>query len=321
LRRQYGYSGGQGFCNCRAVKFQTYLPEHYISASQPERLERVKRFSLSFEQFRELAGRARELGIGFISTPLDFASLDLVAELTPTIKISSGDINYYQLLQRAARTEKTIILSTGLAPIDEIDKAITVLTEANQRIQKENKLVLLHCVAAYPAPEDQINLLSIPFLRDRFQLPVGFSDHTMGILACQAAVALGARVIEKHFTYRKENQAFHDHHLSSNPAEFKEMVDNIRRIEKMRGSYDKLPMASELPFKSHLRRSLAAARDLTPGEILSEENICFLRPEDGFPVSGLESLLGKKVKKKILKGAIILEDDISGLKGNPTGKQ
>jgi N-acetylneuraminate synthase/N,N'-diacetyllegionaminate synthase len=294
-----------------AVKFQTYLPEHYISASQPDRLERVRRFSLSFEQFRELADRARGLGVGFISTPLDFVSLDLVAELSPVIKISSGDINYLQLLQRAARTERKIILSTGLAPVDEIDRAVTVLTEANPRIQKENKLVLLHCVAAYPTPEDQINLLSIPFLRDRFQLPVGFSDHTMGILASQAAVALGARVIEKHFTYRKENQTFHDHKLSAEPNEFREMVRGIRRVEAMLGRYGKEPMPSEKPFKSHLRRSLAASRDLLPEEHLSEGDICFLRPELGIPLEDLKSALGKRINKEIKKGEIILKENLS----------
>lgn len=293
-----------------AVKFQTYIPESYISASQKERLDRIKRFSLSFDEFKKLSLKAKEENVLFFSTPLDFESLALVNELSPLIKISSGDINNYTLLEKTAATKKTIILSTGLSTIDEIDKAVGMLKQGNPDIISDHKLILMHCIAAYPAPEEEINLQSIPFLHSRYGIPVGFSDHSEGILACQAAAALGASVIEKHFTYRKEGQTFHDHHLSADPAEFREMVDSIRRIEKMRGAYDKHPMPSELPFKSHIRRSPSAVRDLNPGEILSEKDICLLRPESSFAITDLDSLLGKKLKNRILKGETISENDI-----------
>jgi len=299
-----------------AVKFQTYIPELYISSSQMERLERARRFNLSFEQFKQLVIEAKKKNVLFFSTPLDFKSLDLVNELSPVIKISSGDINNYPLLQRAAITGKIIILSTGLSTVEEIEKAIYIINKSNYSIIPERKLILLHCIAAYPAPEEEVNLLSIPYLQEKFAVPVGYSDHTKGILACQIAVAIGACVIEKHFTYCKKNQTFHDHHLSADPTEFREMVDNIRRIEKMRGIAEKRPMPSELPFKSHIRRSLAAARDLNPEEILSERDICFLKPEKGIPISGLGSVLGKRVKNKILKGKIISENDILNFDGN-----
>lgn len=303
-----------------AVKFQTYIPELYISSSQQERLDRVRRFNLSFEQFRQLSVKAKEKNVLFFSTPLDFSSLNLVNELSPVIKISSGDINNYPLLQRASITGKTIILSTGLSTVEEIEKAIDIINKSNSNIIPERKLILLHCIAAYPAPEEEVNLLSIPYLQEKFAVPVGYSDHTKGILACQIAVALGACIIEKHFTYRKENQTFHDHHLSADPSEFKEMVDNIRRIEKMKGMTEKRPMPSELPFKSHIRRSLAAARDLNPGEILSERDICFLRPEKGIPITKIRSVLGKKIKKHILRGELISEDDISGFDNTSTDR-
>ncbi len=295
-----------------AVKFQTFIPESYISTSQKERLERVRGFSLSFDEFRNLAGKAKEENVLFFSTPLDFKSLDLVNEISPIIKVSSGDINNDPLLEKTAATGKTVIMSTGLSTVDEIQKAISSLKKGNPDIVVDRKLILLHCIAAYPAPEEEVNLLSMPFLQEKFGVHVGYSDHTKGLLACQSAVALGARVIEKHFTYRKENQSFHDHHLSADPAEFKEMVDSIRRIEKMRGTYDKHPMPSELPFKSHIRRSIAAARDLCPGELISEKDICFLRPEIGIPMSDRETVLGKKVKTEIFKGNIITEDNIDG---------
>jgi len=287
-----------------AVKFQTFIPEHYISASQPERLARVSSFCLSFDQFRQLATRAKELGVGFISTPLDFASLDLVAELSQVIKISSGDITYFPLLKKAAEIGKTIVLSTGLSTTSEIDRAVEILTEDNQ-LRQENRLILLHCVAAYPVPEEQINLLSIPFLRERYNLPVGFSDHTLGILSCQAAVALGARVIEKHFTYQKENQAFHDHQLSAEPDEFREMIQGIRRVEAMLGQYEKKPVEAELQFKSHVRRSLCAAHDFAAGNVLKKEDLSYLRPESAYPATAVEEVLGKRLLIGVKKGETI----------------
>lgn len=287
-----------------AVKFQTYIPEHYISASQPERLARVSSFCLSFDQFRQLADRAEELGVGFISTPLDFDSLDLVAEISPVIKISSGDITYFPLLKRAAKVGRTVILSTGLATTGEIDRAVEILTEGNQ-LRQENRLILFHCVAAYPVPEDQINLLSIPFLRERYNMPVGFSDHTLGILSCQAAVALGAQVIEKHFTYQKENQAFHDHKLSAEPDEFREMIQGIRRVEAMLGKYEKEPVEAELQFKSHIRRSLCAARDLSADDVLTEENLSYLRPETAYPATAVDEVLGRRLLVGVKRGETI----------------
>jgi len=299
-----------------AVKFQTYIPEFYVSSFQKERLERVRKFALSFDQFRKLSEKAGEENVVFFSTPLDFASLELVNELSPIIKISSGDINNYPLLEKAAAVGKVIILSTGLSTEEEIEKALTVFHKVNPSIQSDRKLILLHCLAAYPAPEDEINLLSIPYLQKRFGLPVGYSDHTRDILSCQAAAALGACVIEKHFTYSRKNQTFHDHLLSADPDEFRKLVENIRRIEKMRGIVGKKPMPSEKPFKSHIRRSLAAARDLNPGEILSKKDICFLRPENGLSISSLELIIGKKIKNRILKSQIISRDDILNFDGN-----
>lgn len=303
-----------------AVKFQTYLAEEYISLSQRERLERVKKFQLSFEQFRELACRAKEEKVVFISTPLGFESLNLVNELCPIIKISSGDITNYPLLRRAAATGKMIILSTGVSTVEEIEKAVRVMKESNSLIISERKLILLHCIAAYPAPEDEVNLLSVPYLKDKFNLPVGYSDHTKGILASQAAVALGACVVEKHFTYSKQGQTFHDHYLSADPSEFKEMAEGIRRIEKMRGVWGKNPVASEEQFKNHIRRSLSAARDLMPGETLSLGDICLLRPGSGITIEEMDSVLGKTVKKEIFKGQMIFREDLSEGDKNLGGK-
>lgn len=293
-----------------AVKFQTYIAEEYVSASQPERLARVKRFHLSFDQFRELKRCADREKVVFLSTPLDLKSLALVAELSPIVKISSGDINNVSLLTAAARTGKTVILSTGCSTIEEIEQAVGSLREGNPVITDDGKLILLHCLAAYPAPEDEVNILAISFLKERFVVPVGYSDHTTGLFAVQAAVAAGACVIEKHFTYRKEGQTFHDHQLSADPKEFAEMVASIRRIEKMMGSYSKAPQPSEEKFRSHIRRSLAASRQIKAGESLNEQNTCFLRPQTGIPITEKDHVLGRKVHTTIAPGMIILETDL-----------
>jgi len=291
-----------------AVKFQTYLSESYVSSSQKERLERVKRFELSFDDFRMLKKKAVKENIIFISTPLDPESLKLVDELSPLIKISSGDINNLSFLTMTASYGKPVILSTGLATTKEIEEAIGSLLKGNKRIIKDKKLILLHCVAAYPAPEEEVNLLSIPFMKKKFNVPVGYSDHTKDILAAEAAVVLGACVIEKHFTYRKERQTFQDHHISASPREFSEMVDEIRRIEKMLGKHAKKPVPSESNFKSYIRRSAAARRDLKPGERVEADDIYFLRPENGIPMKKAGTIPGKKVKRHIKKGELIKKD-------------
>jgi sialic acid synthase SpsE len=277
---------------------------------QKERLERVKRFQLDFAQFRRLARQAQKHKVVFFSTPLDTQSLRLVKTLSPIIKVSSGDINNYPFLQEVAATQKTVILSTGLSTMDEITKAVQALEKGNPRIRKDEKLVLLHCLSAYPAPEEQVNLLSIPYLKEKFKVKTGYSDHTAGILSCLAAAALGACVVEKHFTYRKENQTFGDHALSADPGEFREMASAIRRIEKMRGAFTKMVNPAERAFKSHIRRSVAAARDLPKGARLRKQDICFLRPEKGIALEDSTSVLGKRMTRNIRKGELILKDEL-----------
>ncbi len=293
-----------------AVKFQTYLPEEYVSISQPERFARIKRFQLSFDEFRQLAKIAEKNNVLFMSTPVGLRSLKLVSELCVIIKISSGDINNYPLLKEAAKSGRKIIFSTGLSTVPEIAKAIRVMSRVNPRLLEKQNLTLLHCVAAYPAPEEELNLCSIPFLIKKFKLPVGYSDHTKDILAAQIAVALGASVVEKHFTYRKEGQDFHDHHLSANPQEFREMVDQIRRIERMKGVLGKKPMPAEMGFLNHIRRSYAASGNIEAGQRIKRQDICLLRPGIGFSVDQEKKLLGRKVKRTISQGEIILEKDL-----------
>jgi sialic acid synthase SpsE len=233
----------------------------------------------------------------------------MLDEFVPAFKVASGDLNWYQFLEHLALKGKPILLSTGMAEVDEISRALETIRQASPLLPNES-VVLLHCVSAYPAPVREVNLLSISYLREKFGVPVGYSDHTSGILVCETAAALGARVIEKHFTYRKEGQAFRDHALSADPAEMKELVARIRLIEASLGANDKKLMEIEKQNRVAMRRSLAAGKNLSRGETITGKMITFLRPGTGIPPEGLSSIIGRRAARDIAEGSIIEEKDI-----------
>ncbi len=226
-----------------AVKFQTYAAERYVSSVQPERLERVKRFELSYDEFQTLSQQAASSGVVFFSTPLHPDDCVFLSSIAPVIKISSGDLTYNKLLESAGRTGKPVILSTGMGSEAEIDKAVSVLESVHPDIRVSGKLLLMHCVAAYPTGEHEVHLRNMEWLRERYQVPVGFSDHTTGSKVCELAVAAGAVAIEKHFTYRRENQEFHDHHISADPKLMEEIITSVRTVEKVLGVRGAFPSA------------------------------------------------------------------------------
>lgn len=292
-----------------AVKFQTIRAKKFVARTEEKRFQQIKRFELSDAQFKELARLAKSKGLLFLSTPFDFDSVDMLDEFVPAFKVASGDLNNYPFLKHLAQKEKPILLSTGVSTKEEIEKALKTIASASSMPLPE-QVVLLHCVSSYPVPIAQANLLSIPYLRDQFQVSVGYSDHTLGILACQTAVALGAQVIEKHFTYRKENQVFRDHALSADVTDMAQLVKNLRLIEDSMGKYTKRVMSCEQPSRIDMRRSLAICRTLSKGEVLTREAITFLRPATGIPPESLQSVIGRRVARAIVEGTIIREEDI-----------
>lgn len=292
-----------------AVKFQTIRAEKFVARDQERRFNQIKRFELSDSQYRELASLAKARGLLFLSTPFDFDSVDMLDEFVPAFKVSSGDLNWYQFLEYIARKSKPILLSTGISEVGEITRALETIKGASS-VPLSEKVVLLHCVSSYPVDIGEANLLSIPYLKETFGVPVGYSDHTLGILACETAVALGACVIEKHFTYRKEDQTFRDHALSADPGEMKELVASIRLIEVSLGVNDKRVMECEKQERTEMRRSLATRKYLPKGEIITEEAITFLRPGTGIPPEGLSSIIGRRVARDIAEGSTIQEKDI-----------
>ncbi|MFC2043813.1 N-acetylneuraminate synthase family protein [Chloroflexota bacterium] len=293
-----------------AVKFQTIRAERFIARTEEKRFQQVKGFELSDEQFRELALLAQAKGLLFLSTPFDFKSVDMLDNLVPAYKIASGDLtSWYPFLEYIARKDKPIILSTGMSDVKEIAKALEVIARVSSA-PLNKKVVLLHCVTSYPVPIGEANLLAIPYLKEKFRVPVGYSDHTLGTLSCQTAVALGACVIEKHFTYRKENQTFRDHALAANLTEMRELVDNIRLIEASLGKYSKGIMECEKENKSVMRRSLAARKPLRQGETMTPEALTFLRPGNGIPPERWHTIIGHRVTRNIAQGTILKEEDI-----------
>ncbi len=293
----------------QAVKFQTFLPEHYVSRQDTARLERLRKFAFSFDQFARLAKVAARHGVIFLSTPFDLASADAVDALCPAFKVSSGDNTFQPLLERVAAFRKPILLSTGLANLTDLERARTTITHVWDELGHSGEIVLLHCVSSYPTPPVEANLGAIRTLAERFGGVVGYSDHTLGIDAAILSVALGARVIEKHFTIDKNHSDFRDHQLSADPAELAELVQRVRRAAELLGDGRKLAQPSEDRNRVAMRRSIAAGVDLPAGTVLRWEHLIWVRPGDGFAPGSESRLLGRTLARAVAQGELLRPDD------------
>jgi len=294
-----------------AVKFQTYVVEDYITAEQPERRQAVGARALSFDAFRRLAELARECGVTFFSTPLDYGSVDFLDEIAPLYKIASGDITALSLIRRVATKGKPVILSTGMASRDEIAAAIAAVLAEQPQAAENGHLALMHCTTAYPTPPEEAHLRNIGWLAREFGLPVGYSDHTLGIKACELAVAAGAVMLEKHFTYRKEDQSFHDHMVSADPRDMMDLVASVRRAEILLGSSERALRVPEKALLEPARRSLAAAVDIPAGVAIRAEWLTVMRPAWGLPPDRPEQVIGRTLVKARAKGEILRAEDLA----------
>jgi N,N'-diacetyllegionaminate synthase len=291
-----------------AVKFQTYKAENLIRKDVPVlthvtgkhkfQYERFKSLEFSETQYEGLYSLAQGLKLMFISTPFDEQSADMLNQWVPVFKISSGDLTNLPLLRHVASKKKIVLLSTGMGDDEEIALAL--------RQFEQEQTVLLHCVSLYPTPYEKANLFSIPYLRNKFNVPVGYSDHTIGGIACLGAVALGAQVIEKHFTMNKD-QLIGDHKLSLEPGDLKELAVDVKNLSRALGLYSK-PVASESEMKGKMRRSLVAKNGIKAGTILTPDMVIALRPEDGIPASKFDQVIGKKAKNNIKSGQALQFD-------------
>lgn len=289
-----------------AIKFQTFVSDEMATnysykaeyqdkntRSNLTHLKMLKKYELSFDDFIKVKQACVQKNIEFMSTPFDLYSLKFLQSIKmKTYKIPSGEITNLPLLEGVGRLNKKTILSTGMSSIDEIDQAIKVLI--SKGTLKKN-IFLLHCNSEYPTPMENINLNSIVFLRDKFDLLTGLSDHTLGIEVPIAAVALGAKIIEKHFTLSKKLSG-PDHLSSLSPKELNQMIVGIRNIEKALGEENKKPTLGEIKNIYVARKSIVASTKIKKGETFSSKNLTTKRPGDGISPMEWHSLIGKKSK-------------------------
>lgn len=290
-----------------AVKFQTFKADKLVSktaqkASYQKQMTdadesqyaMIKKLELDERAHHQLIDYCAQKNILFLSTPFDHESIDLLADLGMEIfKIPSGEITNLPYLRHIGSLQKEVILSTGMATLDEIDGALHVLTTAGTA--KEH-ITVLHATTEYPCPMDEVNLRAMQTIRDTFDIRVGYSDHTRGIEVPIAAAAMGASVIEKHFTLDREMEG-PDHKASLEPDELIEMVHAIRNIEKALGDGIKRPSPSELKNIPIARKSIVASRAIAEGERLSEENITIKRPGNGISPMRYDEIIGTVASK------------------------
>lgn len=287
------------------VKFQTAKLEALVTKTAPmaeyqkqntmrdeSQLEMLKKLLLSYDEFVELADYCKKIDIKFLSTPFDLVSIDFLAGLGNDLwKIPSGEITNYPYLVKIADLHQPIILSTGMSTLEEVADAVELLQSHGA-----DKLTLLHCTSQYPAPIDDVNLRAMLTLRDRFYMDVGYSDHTTGIEVPMAAVALGASVIEKHFTLDR-NMEGPDHKASLEPHELRAMVEGIRKIECSLGNGIKQVADSERNNLKTARKSIVAARAIKKGEVFTEQNLTTKRPGTGISPMRWNNVIGTKADK------------------------
>ncbi|TDF93491.1 N-acetylneuraminate synthase [Paenibacillus piri] len=315
-----------------AVKFQTFKADHLVTQDAPKaqyqqttthrtetQYEMLKKLELSEQDHIELLNYCKQRGINFLSTPFDLESIDLLTQTLQLtqLKISSGEITNAPLLLKAARSGASLIVSTGMSTLEDIEAALGVLafgytaptteSPSNEAFQKAlaskggkqvlmEKVTLLHCTTEYPAPFYDVNLLAMDTLREAFGLKAGFSDHTAGITAPIAAVARGANVIEKHFTLDR-NLPGPDHKASLEPKELILMITSIRQVESLLGSPSKTPAPSEQKNLAIARKSIVAARAIKRGELFTESNLAVKRPGGGLSPMCYWDIVGKRAEK------------------------
>jgi len=290
-----------------AVKFQTFKTENLVSKNAPKadyqkistennesQFEMIKKLELDENAHKILFVYCREKRLQFLSSPFDLDSIDLLNKLGMEIfKIPSGEITNLPYLRKIGELGKKVILSTGMADLEEIEDALDVLTNEGTEL---NNITLLHCNSEYPTPIEDVNLQAMQTIAAAFNVKVGYSDHTIGIEVPVAAVALGASIIEKHFTLDKTMEG-PDHKASLEPEELKAMVHAIRNIEKALGNGIKKASPSELKNKSVVRKSIVAACDIQRGEIFTEKNIIVKRPGTGISPIRWDEIVGKTSTK------------------------
>lgn len=306
-------------CGVDAVKFQTFKADLLISKFAPKaeyqkkvtsatesQLDMTRKLELPYDEFIKLEEYAKSLGLEVFSTPFDFDSIEFLAKNNQKIwKIPSGEITNLPYLENIARLnikDKEIVISTGMANIDEIEEALKILLKNGM---SKDKITILHCNTEYPTPFEDVNLNAISYLMEKFpEYKMGFSDHSPGYFAGIASVPYGITFIEKHFTLDKNFEG-PDHKASVTPEELKLLCEGIRVVERALGKKDKIVTESERKNKIVARKSIVAKQDIKKGEIFSEENITVKRPGNGISPMHWYDIIGKKAQRDFMQDELI----------------
>jgi len=304
-------------CGADAIKFQSFIAEKIIcKESFTDKVSFQAKWGKPVSQVYEEAEFPRDWhqeisdycgkkGIIFFSSPYDKEAVDLLEEIdVPAYKIGSGDINFLSLMKYMAEKGKPIILGTGASTMGEIDEAVKTIRAAGNE-----DIVLLQCITNYPSPIEQANIRAMVTLRNAFQVNVGYSDHTPGSLVPLGAVALGGCMIEKHFTLDKSREG-PDHPFAMDVPEFKQMVQDVRNMEKALGSYVKEPVEAEKETIILQKRCIYAAKDIPKGTVIGEDMLAVLRPDKGLKPKLIDIVIGRESKTDIKKGEPITWDKI-----------
>jgi N,N'-diacetyllegionaminate synthase len=296
-----------------AVKYQTFSADQLIApgtetvgyqkaaTGETDQHQLLNALELSRDAWERIVEEARRCKIEFMSTAFDHASADYLVELgIRRVKVPSGEITNQPFLKHLARAGLPVILSTGMADLDEIREAVAVVEGVQREVlpgtPRAERLVVLQCTSAYPTPLEDANLAAMTTIARELDVPIGLSDHTVGTLLAPVAVGMGARVIEKHFTLDRSLPG-PDHAASLEPDELKTMVRNIRAVEAALGDGVKTPRPSEIETRALARRGIKAARDLAPGETITAADIAILRPQTGLAPAQFDALLGRTVRR------------------------
>lgn len=305
-----------------AVKFQTFRAEDVVARGTPtagyqaentgevDQFRLLKKLELSNGTYERIRARCEQKGIEFMSTPFDTESAKFLVGLgMQRIKVPSGEITNFPLIRALCTLGKPLIISTGMSSLEEVGDCVEWVRKHEVSDSGKDRITLLHCTSNYPAAPVDMNLLAMRTMSDRFGLPVGYSDHTLGLEASIAAVALGAVVIEKHFTLDKSSRG-PDHLASLDTKELANLVQSIRNVSVGLGDGIKQPRSSEMETRDLVRRSVAAQIDLKEGDRLRLESLTLLRPGVGIPPVDLDKLIGARVRRPVQAGVLLRWEDV-----------
>ena len=314
LERAYALIEMAAAAGADAVKFQSFTAPGLVAGRIKNAAGRmvenpaysfIEALSLPDDWHAKLKDSASSAGVDFISAPFDLERLELLDDLkVPAIKLASGDLTFEPLVRAAARTGRTLLVSTGMATIEEIVRTVNAIRE-----EGNEKIVIMHCVTSYPTKWEDENIRAVGELAKRLGLPVGLSDHALGLAAPLAAVALGASVVERHFTTSRSLTG-PDHSFAMEPHEFRQMVEEIRILEKALGTGEKALCEEERRERLVGRRSIRAAKDLPSGTVITEDHLKFVRPGEGLSPFDYRLVLGRMLKKSLREDEALRLSDL-----------